>query len=172
MASTHTLKSEQTLDDAKRHELIGLLSKAYHAEIETVANYLANSVQLDGMLANAVKASLDADVTEELNHARQLAARIKVLGGRVPGSKDLTMTQDALQPPEDPLDLRGVILGVIEAEDGAIDTYQQLIDAAGGVDPVTEDLAITLKGDEEEHRRAFLGYLREYDALKATLSRD
>ncbi len=172
MTAQTQLKKADTLDDAKREELIGLLTKAYNAEIETVANYIANSIHLDGMLAMEVKESLEEDVTEELGHAQQLARRIKVLGGKVPGSQALEMTQSTLQPPDSTVDVKAVILGVIDAEDGAIDLYQQIIEASGDVDPVTEDLAVTLKADEEEHRREFLGFLREYEALKQMFKGD
>ncbi len=166
MTAPADLKLVDTLDPAKRQELIALLTRAYNAEIETVANYVANATHLDGMLAKGVKDSLTADAAEELTHAQSLAKRIKLLGGPIPGSQSLEMTQTSLQPPASTVDVKAVILGVIEAEDSAIDTYQQIIDAAGGVDPVTEDLAITLKADEEEHRREFVGFLREFEAMK------
>ncbi|MEM1445249.1 MAG: ferritin-like domain-containing protein [Planctomycetota bacterium] len=155
------------MSEAQSEKLVGLLIQAYNAEIETVANYVANSVHLDGMLAKGVKDSLSADAAEELGHAQQLAKRIKLLGGSIPGSQSLKMTQTSLQPPSSTVDVKSVILGVIDAEDGAIATYQAIIDAAGGVDPVTEDLAITLKADEEEHRREFVGFLREFEAMKS-----
>ncbi|MCA9222839.1 MAG: hypothetical protein KDA71_21115, partial [Planctomycetales bacterium] len=44
-------------------ELVKMLQKAYRMEVETVANYLANSVHLDGVRAEEVKRSLAEDVT-------------------------------------------------------------------------------------------------------------
>lgn len=138
------------------------LVTAYNMELETVCNYLANSVHLDGFRAKHIKDALASDVNEELGHAQQLASRIDVLGGRVPGSQALQWTQSSLQPPESPLDIVAVIRGVIEAEQGACAQYRKIIQVAGdGVDPVTEDLAVTLLGDEEEHLRLFRGFLRE-----------
>jgi len=155
------------LSDEERDQVIALLQKSYNMEIETVSNYLANSIHLDGMLAMEVKESLEEDVNEELGHARKLANRIKVLGGYIPGSQELAMEQTKMQPPRDTVDVLSVIKGVIDAEDGAIDQYQKIIQATGDdKDPVTQDLAITLKADEEEHRREFAGFLREFEALK------
>ncbi|MEM6458225.1 MAG: ferritin-like domain-containing protein [Planctomycetota bacterium] len=159
------------MDEETRRELIALLRKAYNMELETVINYRTNSIHLDGMLAMEVKESLEEDVEEELKHAGELAKRIKVLGGRIPGSQELTMDQASLQPPEDTVDVVSVIKGVIEAEDAAIDHYQKVIETAGDADPVTEDLAIELKGDEEEHRREFVGFLREYEAMAKMFAR-
>ena len=69
-----------------------------------------------------------------------------------------------LQPPEDQTDITHVIKGVIEAESGAIDFYNQLIEETETIDPVTQDMVIAILRDEEGHRRLFEGFLREYEA--------
>lgn len=117
-----------------------------------------------GIRAEEIKKSLQADIAAELGHAQQLAARIKVIGGTVPGSKAFQANQDGLQPPAKSTDILSVIQGVIAAEEAAIATYNELIQACDGLDYVTQDLAITILGDEEEHRREFLGFLREFDS--------
>lgn len=147
---------------SKESDIIRMLTKSYNAELETVMNYLANSVNLEGVRANHIKESLQADITEELAHAQQLAKRIHTLGGNVPGSFGLDWSQKGMQPPKDSTDVESVIKGVIAAEEAAIEGYQALIKACDGVDYVTQDLAITLMADEEEHRREFIGFLTEY----------
>ncbi|MBI1335416.1 MAG: rubrerythrin [Phycisphaera sp.] len=154
------------MDEAKRKSIVALLRTSYNMELETVVNYLANSIQLDGIRAKHIKDALAADITEELGHATQLAHRIKVLDGDIPGSMELKMTQKSMQPPKDNLDVIAIIKGVIEAEQGAIDQYQKIIEATDVVDPVTQDLCVTLKGDEEEHKRLFKGFLAEMQATK------
>lgn len=146
--------------------IIDLLKKAYYDELETVMNYIANSVNLDGLRGHEVGEALDKDIEEELGHARQLARRIKVIGGLVPGSDGFSAGQKALQPPKDTTDVESVIKGVIDAEESAISTYKELIDTCEGVDYVTQDLAITLLADEEEHRREFVGFLAEFQKRK------
>ena len=144
--------------------VIDALVAAYNAEIETVANYIANATNLDGVRAKHIKNALEADVAEELSHAQMLAKRIKTVGGLVPGSQALEWTQDALQPPTRTTDVLSVIKGVIAAEESAIDGYRTLIKAAQDAeDYATEDLAITLMADEEEHRRDFIGFLKEFE---------
>jgi bacterioferritin len=154
--------AEENRED--RDKLVKMLTKAYWMEIETVMSYVANSVNPDGVRASEIKASLAADITEELGHAQQFAARIKELYGVVPGSKDFTPEQDYLQPPEHQTDIPAVIKGVIEAEAGAIAYYNEIIEFAGDVDPVTEDMVITILRDEQGHMREFEGFLREYEA--------
>lgn len=147
----------------KNKAIVAELKRAYAAELETVQNYLANSIDLDGVRAEEIKKSLGLDIQEELGHAQMLAKRIKVLGGRVPGSVELERTQDYLKPPTDSTDLISVIKGVIRAEDSAIEQYEKIIQLCDQVDFVTQDLVVQILGDEQEHRRAFKGYLTEFE---------
>jgi bacterioferritin len=146
-------------------EVIDLLHEAYNDEIETVMNYLTNSVVLEGVSAEAVKESLRTDATqEELQHAEQLGDRLKELDARPPASFDFNAKQDDLQPPDDPGDILEVIDGVIKYENDAISTYRSLMEAAQDAnDPVTEDLAIEILGDEEAHLTEFKSFRREYE---------
>ena len=148
----------------KRDEIIGLLTQAYWMEIETVMNYIANSVNLDGVRAEEIKKSLAVDVTAEIGHAQLFAKRIKTLSGQAPGSFGFKASQASLQPPADTRDVVSVIKGVIDAEQGAITHYNRVIKACEGVDYVTQDMVITILTDEEEHLREFEGFLKEYDS--------
>jgi len=148
----------------KREEIIELLKKAYWMEIETVMSYVANSVNPDGLRAQQIVEALAQDIQEELGHAQQFAARIKELYGVVPGSLEFAAEQSYLQPPEHQTDILHVIKGVIEAETGAIEHYNRIIEVTDGVDYVTQDMVIAILRDEEGHRRLFEGFLREFEA--------
>ena len=143
---------------ATNHDIINELRKSYAMELETVENYLANSIDLDGVRAEEIKKALFRDIEEELGHARKLANRIKVLEVRVPGSLDLDRAQRYLQPPKDSTDLIAVIRGVIRAEEEAIDQYKKLIKMCDPVDLVTQDLILEITGEEQAHRRQFIGF--------------
>src|SRR3954464_4332676 len=159
---TAGILSDEMKDD--REQLVELLTTAYWMEIETVMSYIANSINPDGVRAQEIIESLEEDVQEELGHARRYGQRIKELYGVVPGSLDFRAEQSYLQPPDEQTDIVHIIKGVIEAETGAIEHYNALIDATDGTDPVTNDMAVTILRDEEGHRRLFEGYLREYEA--------
>src|SRR3954452_9068940 len=148
----------------QRDKVIELLKKAYWMEIETVMSYIANSVNPDGVRAQEIKESLETDIQEELGHAQQFAARIKELYGVVPGSLEFTAEQSYLQPADEQVDVVHVIKGVIEAESGAIEHYSRLIEETEGIDPVTQDMVISILHDEQGHKRLFEGFLREYEA--------
>lgn len=147
----------------ENEDIIKELIAAYAMELETVQNYIAASNNLDGVRSDVIKKALSADVIEELTHAQTLAARIKTIGGLVPGSLQLARGQQSLQPLEDTTDVVGVIKGVIEAENCAIAQYNKIIKVADGRDYVTQDMAIGLLAGEEQHRREFIGFLKEYE---------
>ena len=149
---------------AERDELIEMLKKAYWMEIETVMSYIANSINPDGVRAQEIIESLKKDIQEELSHATQFGERIKELYGVVPGSSDFAAEQTYLQPPGEQTDIVHVIKGVIQAEAGAIEHYNRVIEFTEGKDPVTQDMVITILHDEEGHKRLFEGFLREYKA--------
>jgi bacterioferritin len=160
-SDTGILSSER---DAQRSELIELLQKAYWMEIETVMSYIANSINPDGVRAQEVVEHLEEDIQDEIGHAQQFGHRIKELYGVVPGSLEFEAEQTYLQPPERQTDIVHVIRGVIEAEAGAIEHYQRIIDFCDDLDLVTQDMVIDIQRDEQKHLRLFEGFLREYEA--------
>jgi bacterioferritin len=158
----HGILSEGQRED--REQIIQMLTKAYWMEIETVISYLSNSINPDGVRAQEIIESLKEDIQEELGHAEQFGNRIKELYGVVPGSLDFKAEQSYLQPPEQQTDIVHVIKGVIEAESGAIEHYNAVIEFTEGKDPVTNDMVVAILRDEEGHKRLFEGFLREYQA--------
>lgn len=165
--ATTTATSIGILSDDKREErehVVEMLTKAYWMEIETVANYIASSINPDGLRAREVVESLEQDIEEELGHAKQFGERIKELYGTVPGSEDFRPEQSYMQPPGDNIDIVHVIKGVIEAERGAIEHYNRIIEyCEEHGDPVTHDMVTAILHDEEGHRRLFEGFLREFE---------
>lgn len=150
----------------KREKIIEMLKKAYWMEIETVMSYITNSVNPDGVRAREVAEALEEDILEELQHARQFAERIKELYGTVPGSMEFKPEQSYLQPPAESTDLMSLVKGVIDAETGAIEHYNRIIEETDGVDWATQDMVIAILQDEQGHRRLFEGFLRELEADK------
>lgn len=153
------------MTSSDRRAILDALRKSYMMEIETIANYLACSIALDGIHAEPIKKALAADIAGEMAHATQLGNRIKQLGGTPPGSLDLEFGQKALQVPRETTDILAVIRGVIAAEESAIAQYNRLVRACDGVDYVTQDLCITLLSDEESHLIEFQGFLKDLGGL-------
>lgn len=164
MATTGSAQS--ILDDgasADRERIITLLTRAYWMEIETVMNYMAASVNPDGVRGRAIARAIADDIEEELGHTRRFAARIKELYGVVPGSVDFSAEQQYMHPPQHQTDTVSVIRAVIDAENGAIEHYTKIIRETDEIDPVTQDMVIEILHDEQAHRRLFEGFMREYE---------
>lgn len=162
MAESKSPKSGNAAD-----KVVSELKVAYEMELETVCNYLANSIHLDGLLAQEVRESLKTDIPEELGHATKIAERLKILNSNVPGSLALNFSQKSLQPPKDTTDIVAVIRGVIEAEKGAIAQYEKLIKLSEeAADHVTHDMVVNLMADEQHHLREFEGFLRAWERHK------
>ncbi len=155
-------KTSKKKKPSVQDQIINALIDAYWKEMETVQNYIAVSTNLDGVDAEPIKKALEGDITEELGHAQQLANRVRVLGGVVPGSMAFKAVQTSLQPPKDSTDVVAVIKGVIDAEEDGIAGYNQIIRLCDGVDYGTQDMCIALLTDEENHRREFKGFLKQY----------
>ncbi len=152
------------MNSGLQQQIITELKHAYEMELETVINYLANSIHMDGLLAQEIRETLKQDIGEELGHATQLAERLKILHSDIPGSLSLNFEQKQLQPPADTTDLLSVINGVIAGEKAAIAQYEKIIDLADDADDyVTEDVAIQILGQEQQHLREFEGFLRAYE---------
>ena len=96
-------------------------------------SYIANSINPDGVRAQEIiESAPGGHRRQELGHAQQFAARIKELYGVVPGSMEFTAEQGYLQPPAHQTDVVHVIQGVIEAETGAIEHYNRIIEETEG----------------------------------------
>lgn len=132
-----------------------LLQEAYAAEWETAYNYQVLAEVLEFTEGRVAAEEFDADVTEEISHARRLAKRLRVRGE----NPDFFADQLNFGSQEQYSDLEGkevteCILAAIEAEQDAIEMYTDIIEQAGEVDDYpTEDLAIELLEDEQEHLR-------------------
>jgi bacterioferritin len=136
----------------KARDVVNGLKKSYAMELESVQNYLANSIHLEGPAADRVKKVLENAASSELQHARRLARRIKILGDRIPGSLELPRDQNYLQPPIDNRDSVTVIRGALTATDAAIAHYQTMIQITEDLDFVTQDLLIELLAEEQEQK--------------------
>jgi bacterioferritin len=126
-------------------------------------SYIANSINPDGVRAREVSEHIERDIMEEIGHAQQFGQRIKELYGVVPGSLKFEAKQSYLQPPEQQTDIVHVIRGVIAAETTAIEHYERIIEFCDGLDLVTQDMVINIQRDEQQHRRLFEGFVREYE---------
>lgn len=147
-------------------KVIKILKEAYVAELETVINYTALSVNLETFDGMDVADDIRADISEEVGHAQKLGNRLKVLGETAPTSMEdaFTFKQHKLNSVEDTTDVVGAIDGVMEAEQDAINTYKDLIRAARKAeDYATQNMAMTILEDEEDHYQEFKSLKKTFE---------
>ena len=134
-------------------------------ELETVINYV-DELRQPGRRARAGDHRVARTRTSRRSSGTRSSSRSGSRSSTASSrrSVDFTPEQTYLAPPEHQTDIVHVIKGVIEAETGAIEHYNRIIEVTDGVDPVTNDMVIAILRDEEGHRRLFEGFLREYEA--------
>lgn len=146
-------------------KIIEMLKTAYAAEVQTVEDYLATSVWLDGPCAGQVAESLDIYIPLKLVRAKKIAHRLKQLGVKSPATFH---SAQKIAPPPDETDPLPVVEGVLEAQRQAIARYEKLIEACDSKDFTTHDLAIEILADEERQRALFEGFLTQLNELRKT----
>lgn len=146
-------------------KIIEMLKTAYATEVQTVEDYLATSVWLDGPGAGQVADYLDVYIPLKLVRAKKIARRLKQLGVNSPATFHSTQK---IVPPPDETDPLPAVEGVLEAQRQAIARYEKLIEACEGKDFTTHDLAIEIIADEERHRALFEGFLTQINELRKT----
>jgi len=147
----------------KTNEIIAELKRSYAGEFETLQNYVAHAVDLAGTRQEMVRVSLEASISEKLRNVRRLALRINLLGGRVPGSLELSRAQNYLQPAPERPDVLMVIHGILHASEAAIARYETIIAATEGNDYLTQDLLIDLLAQERDQHQLFTSLLENMD---------
>jgi ferritin-like protein len=139
------------MSDAK---ILEMLKAAYAAQVETLENYLATSVWLDGAGSRMTAEALDGYITQKLVSAKKIARRLKELGATSPALFHIDPTQRILQPPED-TEPMAVVYGILEAERHTIIILEKLMAICEQKDVTTEDLAVEILAAEERHRAYF-----------------
>ena len=79
-------------------EIIAMLKKAYSMELETVTNYLANSINLDGVRAEEIKKRHFPIEPEEMRRLLGVKPRKRVPDGAASRSVTLILTRIGQRP--------------------------------------------------------------------------
>lgn len=145
-------------------ELIADLNRAYADEWLAAYSYLHMAqVVAGGPAAQRVEALLRELAAEELEHQDELAERMAQLGGEPladPTQLVETSNEGYPAPPSDPTDVEAFINVVIEAERGAIEVYNKLVQKTLGKDPITYNLMLHILEEEVEHEDDFENLLQ------------
>ena len=152
------------MDQVTTNAIVEELTRVYWLEVEATINYIAISIDLDGIRAEEIKKSLATDIQAELTHAQELANRIKEIGGvEYPDRSLLNRNRHRFNRQKIPQTLFRRFMGLLRRKILPCDQYNKIIRMCDGIDYVTQDLCIKLLADEEKHRREFIGFLKEFE---------
>jgi bacterioferritin len=136
--------------DADRDTVIQLLNDALATEIVCNLRYRHHYFIADGLHAQYVKEEFMEHANEELQHADQIAERIRQLGGNPDFNPANLLTRSHAQ-----YDVKTRLTDLIQedliAERIAIDSYREIVQFLGQKDPTSRRLMEEILAKEEEH---------------------
>ena len=140
-------------------ELISDLNRAYADEWLAAYAYNFMGQVVTGRPAAKQLGALLLDTSkDELEHQQELAERIISLGGKPIAdlSKLVAASNDGYPaPPASEKDFEAIVKTVIQAERGAIEVYNKLVQKTHGKDPITYNLIVHILSEEVEHEDEF-----------------
>ena len=150
-------------------KLLNLLRKAYSDEWLAYYQYWVGAKVAKGPMKDAIIAELLQHSADELRHADLLTLRIIQLGGTpvTEPSQWYKLTNCGYAAPDDP-SVRKLLEQNVEGERCAIRTYQSLLDATLGKDPVTYNLVVQILQDEITHEEDLQALQEDLDVILTT----
>ena len=134
-------------------ELLEALNDGLSEELASVVQYMWQHVVARGLESPAIASLFKETSMVEMDHAYRVAERIDLLGG-VPTT--------AVGPVKVEGDLLAMLKGDLEAEEGAVELYRNLVKLARKEDdPVTLRLVEDILGETEEHAHKLAAILEE-----------
>lgn len=133
-----------------RESIVKLLNDALATELVCVLRYKRHYFTAHGIASPQVAAEFLIHATEEAGHADRLAERIVQLGGD-PDFSPETLTQRSHASYDASMGLKDMITANLIAERIAVESYRQMINLIGDLDPTTRRILEDILADEEEH---------------------
>ncbi|CDM25146.1 Ferritin, Dps family protein [Castellaniella defragrans 65Phen] len=133
-----------------REEILALLDSALATELLCVLRYKRHYHTATGLANMSIKAEFLEHAREEQEHADQIAERIVQLNG-TPDFDPATLAQRSHAEYDESLDIRDMIRANLVAERVAVESYRQMIEKIGDVDPTTTLLLTRILAQEQEH---------------------
>jgi bacterioferritin len=133
------------------------------APVDVAAPVEETNIQRLGVSGKHISEALLTDVDGEMGHAKTLSERLHTLGYKTPCSSMFRPRQKSLSC-ETHGDLQAVVMGVIEAEEGAISLYKEIAELCEQTrDFGTLDIVSAILVDEEKHKREFEDFLNNLE---------
>ena len=133
-----------------REEIIELLNGALATELVCVLRYKRHYFTATGVNSSKIADEFLVHANEESGHADRIARRIVQLGGSPDFSPD-SLTSRSHADYDESADLKDMVNANLVAERIAVESYRQMINLVGELDPTTRRMLEDILADEEEH---------------------
>jgi bacterioferritin len=133
-----------------RQEILALLDSALATELLCVLRYKRHYHTATGLANMSIKAEFLEHAQEEQEHADQIAERIVQLNGE-PDFNPSSLAQRSHAEYDESTDIQDMIRANLIAERVAVESYRQMIEKIGDIDPTTTLLLTTILTKEQEH---------------------
>ena len=133
-----------------REEIIELLNGALATELVCVLRYKRHYFTATGVNSSKIADEFLVHANEESGHADRIARRIVQLGGSPDFSPD-SLTSRSHADYDESVDLKDMVKANLVAERIAVESYRQMINLVGELDPTTRRMLEDILADEEEH---------------------
>jgi bacterioferritin len=133
-----------------KDQVVKLLNEALATEIVCTLRYRFHYFMATGIHKEGAATEFLEHANEEQQHADQIAARIKQLGGK-PEMNPATLAQNSHSEYVEGTSLEDMLREDLIAERIAIQTYRELIGFFGAKDPTTRRMLEEILAVEEEH---------------------
>ena len=134
----------------ERQAIIKLLNDSLATELVCVLRYKRHYFTATGVNSSKIAEEFLVHANEESGHADRIAARIVQLGGSPDFSPD-SLTSRSHADYDDSADLKAMVKANLVAERVAVESYRQMINLIGELDPTTRRMLEDILADEEEH---------------------
>ena len=131
-------------------QAISVLNEALATELVCVLRYKFHYFMASGIHSQAIRAEFNEHALQEQEHADQIAARIKQLGGK-PDMNPSTLLERSHSDFKEGTSLADMLRENLIAERIAIEVYREMIGFFGEKDPTSRVMLEGILAQEEEH---------------------
>ena len=157
------------INEAEGSKIIDAMKNALKEELNAWYGYIIVKEWLTGTNRKDVEKFYEDTAKDELeDHGYWLMKRINQLGGTL---EDITMSPNSWETAnhkyiaptwnKDNIDIKKSLEDNITNEEGAIETYEELVKVTEGIDPTSNSKLKEILADEQEHLQELKDFLQD-----------
>ena len=157
------------INEAEGSKIIDAMKNALKEELNAWYGYIIVKEWLTGTVHKDIEKFYEDTAKDELeDHGYWLMKRINQLGGTI---EDISMSPNSWETAnhkyiapiwnKDNIDIKKSLEDNITNEEGAIETYEELVKVTEGIDPTSNSKLKEILADEQEHLQELKDFLQD-----------